>query len=371
MLVSLLLKLSYHTKHNRRKINMDQSKDTTFHQKGKHFSKTDRRELQGILRTAKLLGQSLSLRKLAKLMHCAPNTIRNELKRGAHPHTGHYGAARAQRDYNRKHQNSCTKHKRFVASPFVTWAIQKVKQFHWSLDACVGYARLHSLFPKEQMVCTKTLYNYVDACLFQDVRNIDLPLKVRRRTHPTVVRQRLKKLGRSLEERPTEVTQRAEFGHWEIDTVIGRKSKTDKAVLSLCERQTRKYIGIPIAGKNAEAVKVGLLRLKKWAGSKFSEIFKTITADNGSEFADLSSLEQDTKTTVYFAHPYSAWERPSNERANGLLRRFIPKYRRIDGYDTDEIYFACEWANDLPRKILGYHTPNELFEKELDRIYMV
>ena len=213
MLVSLLLKLSYHTKHNRRKINMDQSKDTTFHQKGKHFSKTDRRELQGILRTAKLLGQSLSLRKLAKLMHCAPNTIRNELKRGAHPHTGHYGAARAQQDYNCKHQNSCTKHKRFVASPFVTWAIQKVKQFHWSLDACVGYARLHSLFPKEQMVCTKTLYNYVDACLFQDVRNIDLPLKVRRRTHPTVVRQHLKTFGRSLEERPTEVTQRAEFGH--------------------------------------------------------------------------------------------------------------------------------------------------------------
>ena len=114
---------------------MDQSKDTTFHQKGKHFSKTDRRELQGILRTAKLLGQSLSLRKLAKLMHCAPNTIRNELKRGAHPHTGHYGAARAQRDYNCKHQNSCTKHKRFVASPFVTWAIQKVKQFHWSLSS--------------------------------------------------------------------------------------------------------------------------------------------------------------------------------------------------------------------------------------------
>ena len=330
MLVSLLLRLSHHTKSNRRKINMDQSKDTTFHQKGKHFSQSDRRELQGILRTAKQLGQSFSLRKLAKLMHCAPNTIRNELKRGAHPHTGHYGAARAQRDYNCKHQNSCTKHKRFVASPFVTWAIQKVKQFHWSLDACVGYARLHSLFPKEQMVCTKTLYNYVDTCLFQDVRNIDLPLKVRR-----------------------------------------RKSKTDKAILSLCERQTRKYIGIPIAGKNAEAVKVGLLRLKKWAGSKFSEIFKTITADNGSEFADLSSLEQDTKTTVYFAHPYSAWERPSNERANGLLRRFIPKYRRIDGYDTDEIYFACEWANDLPRKILGYHTPDELFEKELDRIYMV
>lgn len=348
---------------------MDQPKDTTFHQKGKHFSKTDRRELQGILRTARLLNQSLSLRKLAMLMNCAPNTIRNELKRGAHPHTGHYGAARAQRDYNRKHQNSCTKHKRFGASSFVTWAIRKVKQFHWSLDACVGYARLHGLFPKKQMVCTKTLYNYVDACLFQTVRNIDLPLKVRRRTHPVVVRQRLKKLGRSVEERPAAVVQRSEFGHWEIDTVIGRKSKTDKVVLSLCERLTRKYIGIPIDGKNTDAVKAGFLQLKDWFGSQFAEVFKTITADNGSEFANLSSLEQEAKTSVYFAHPYSAWERPSNERANGLLRRFIPKCRRIDGYDTDEIYFACEWANDLPRKILGYRTPNELFEKELDRIY--
>lgn len=369
MLVSLLLRLSHHTKSNRRKINMDQSKDTTFHQKGKHFSQSDRRELQGILRTARHLGRAFSLRELARLMHCAPNTIRNELKRGAHPHTGHYGAARAQRDYERKHQNSCTKFKRFVVSPFVKWAVQKVKQFHWSLDACVGYARKHSLFPKEQTVCTKTLYNYVDACLFQDVRNIDLPLKVRHHTHPTVVRQHLKNLGRSIEERPVEATQRTEFGHWEIDTVIGRKSKTDKVVLSLCERMTRKYIGIQISGKNTNAVKAGFLQLKEWFGSKFSEVFKTITADNGSEFADLSSLEREEETTVYFAHPYSAWERPSNERGNGLLRRFISKYRRIDGYDTDEIYFTCEWANDLPRKILEYSTPNELFEKELDRIY--
>ncbi len=184
-----------------------------------------------------------------------------------------------------------------------------------------------------------------------------------------LVRQHLKKLERNLEERQAAAGQRAEFGHWKVDTVIGRKSKTDKAVLSLCERLTRKYIGIPIAGKNVDAVKAGFRQLKSWFGSKFAEVFKTVTADNGSEFADLSSLEKEKETTVYFAHPYSAWERPSNERANGLLRRFIPKYKRIDGYDADEIYFACEWANDLPRRILGYCTPNELFEKELDRIY--
>ncbi len=96
-----------------------------------------------------------------------------------------------------------------------------MKHFHWSLDACVGYARLHGLFLKAQIVCTKTLYNYVDACLFKDVRNIDLLLKVRRHTHPVVVRQHRKKLGHSVDERPAATTQRAEFGQWEVGTVIG------------------------------------------------------------------------------------------------------------------------------------------------------
>ncbi len=67
-----------------------------------------------------------------------------------------------------------------------------------------------------------------------------------------------------------------------------------------------------------------------------------------SELAYLSSLEKEKDTTVYFARPYSAWEYPSNAGANELLRRFIPKYRQIDGYGANEIYFACEWSNDLP-----------------------
>ena len=164
--------------------------------------------------------------------------------------------------------------------------------------------------------------------------------------------------------------QRTTFGHWEIDTVLGSKRKDDTVILSLCERKTRKYIGLPIAGKTAEAVTRGICWLKQWFGSKFAAVFKTITADNGSEFSNLSSLEKESHVAVYFAHPYSSWERPSNERDNGLLRYFIPKHQRIDHYDEEEVFLACEWANDLPRKILGYRTPNELFEKELDLIYV-
>ena len=102
---------------------MDYTKDITNHQKGKHFSLGDRRELQGILSDS---SKQYSLRQLAKYFNCAPNTIRNELKRGAHPHTGRYGAARAQRAYIASHSNSICKSKRFLTSNFVTWTVRKV-----------------------------------------------------------------------------------------------------------------------------------------------------------------------------------------------------------------------------------------------------
>ena len=100
---------------------------------------------------------------------------------------------------------------------------------------------------------------------------------------------------------------------WEIDTVIGSKSKSDNVVLTLVERLTRKYIAIKIDGKTASAVSVAMKSLQKYYGDKFSHIFKTITSDNGSEFAELAELENNTTTKVYFAHPSSSWkEAPMN-----------------------------------------------------------
>lgn len=140
-------------------------------------------------------------------------------------------------------------------------------------------------------------------------------------------------------------------------------------VLTLVESLIRNYIALQISGKNSTAVAAGIASLRNHFGSKFSEVFKTITGDNGQEFSELTSIENDTDTRVYFAHPYSSWERGSNERHNGLLRRFIPKGKRIDSYNEEEILFVADWCNNLSRKILGYHTPDELFEKELDKIY--
>ena len=344
---------------------MDYTQDTTKYIKGKHFSYGDRIELQGILSNKFV---HFSLHMLAKHFNCAPNTIRNEIRRGAHPNTGRYSAARAQKTYLKSHANSIKKTRRFLCCKFVLWVVEKVLKDGWSLDACHGYAMKNGLFPNSEIVCVKTLYNYVDSMLLK-LRNIDLPLKVRRSKAHNKVKENLKHLGRSIDERPSCIAERKYFGHWEIDTVIGSKSKSDNVVLTLVERLTRKYIALKIDSKTAAAVNAAISSLRKYYGEKFSQIFKTITSDNGSEFAELAKLENNTTTKVYFAHPYSSWERGSNERHNGLLRRFVTKGKRVDKYTSEDILFIADWCNSLPRRILGYKTPEELFENELDKIY--
>ena len=96
--------------------------------------------------------------------------------------------------------------------------------------------------------------------------------------------------------------------------------------------------------------------------------YKAKSKDNGPEFANFSNVEING-IKVYFAHPYSSWERPINERTNRILRRFIPKGKSIESYTDNEIRMFSDEINSLPRKRLLYHTPEEMFEKELDKIY--
>ena len=196
-------------------------------------------------------------------------------------------------------------------------------------------------------------------------------MKLRRNTKPSQGKKHKKKLGKNITERPSNINNREEFGHWEVDTVVGEKSKYESVLLTIVERKTRNAIIHKIASKTDEAVTEALNSIRTIYGDKFSDIFKTITSDNGSEFADLSILEAETDTKVYFTHPYSSFEKGTNECHNGLIRRFIPKGKRISDYSSDDIIFIEEWMNTLPRKILNYKTLEELFEMHLDKIYSI
>jgi len=150
--------------------------------------------------------------------------------------------------------------------------------------------------------------------------------------------------------------------------VVGRKKKGEPAAFSIVERLTGYYLTIRIPGKTTEGIADAMKQLHNEFGERFSQVFRTITTDNGSEFADFSSMES-YGTEIYFAHPYSSWERPVNERSNRILRKFIPKGASIQNYTDDQILMFADEINAMPRKRLGYRTAEELFEEQLDQIY--
>ena len=264
-----------------------------------------------------------------------------------------------QRVYEEHRQNSRPSLKMAKVFPFVQYAVEQLLNHKLSPDAICGRARLEGRFP--DMVCTKTLYNYIDQGLLS-VRNIDLPLKVRRKVKSKRNRKAKRRYGRSIHERPDIIQTRQEFGHWEIDTVIGNQ-ETSSVLLTLDERQTRRRHIVKIPSRTTAAVREGMEKIAAQYGSSFSSVFKTITSDNGSEFATLPEIVAGT--TVYYADPYSSYQRGTNEKQNSLIRRFLPKGRSFDNVPDSFIAWMEDWINNLPRKLLNYHSSAELFHSVL------
>ncbi len=212
------------------------------------------------------------------------------------------------------------------------------------------------------------MYNYIDKGIFVNISNKDLPVKKlgEARKYNKVRKVALNNTkGRSIEERPGEVEKREDYGHWEMDSVeSGKGSKA--CLLVLTERKSREELIFKLDAKTQENVVAALDHLENELGERFSRIFKSITMDNGSEFLSGSLIERSIRlpdkqrTTVYYAHPYSAWERGSNENANKLIRRFIPKGADINDYTDDDIKLIEHWINNYPRRIFGYKTSKEI-----------
>ena len=204
----------------------------------------------------------------------------------------------------------------------------------------------------------KTIYNYIDEGLFPNLTNKHLPVKKksRKRDYGKVRTAENNKKGTSISEREESIESREEYGHWEMDTVVG-KSKTKTVLMVLTERLSRQEIIRKIKSKSQYCIVKELDKLERKMGSKaFRKTFKTITCDNGCENLDYEGIERSVlcsspRTKVYYAHPYSAWERGSNENANKLIRRFIPKGVDIAGFSHERIQIIEHWINNYPRRL--------------------
>ena len=216
----------------------------------------------------------------------------------------------------------------------------------------------------------KTIYNYIDMGLFPNLTNKHLPVKKekKKRGYRKVRTAINHTKGRSISERPKEIEKREEYGHWEMDTVVGKRG-TKEVLLVLTERMTEQEIIRKIKNKSKYCVVKELDKIERKLGSKkFRETFRTITCDNGCENLDFEGIERSVitnqkRTRVYYAHPYSAWERGSNENANKLIRRFVPKGADISKFSHKRIKMIEQWMNNYPRKSLHGLSANMLINQ--------
>jgi IS30 family transposase len=167
---------------------------------------------------------------------------------------------------------------------------------------------------------------------------------------------------RPINERPSHIEDRKQVGHWEGDTVIGAAHK--QAIVTLVERKSGFAVLAKVSNKTADLVGRAIEVKLKPFGSRA----KTLTVDNGKEFADHQSIDQTLGIKTFFADPYCSWQRGSNENFNGLLRQYIPKKRRMETVTEEELTMIQNRLNHRPRKRLGFKTPHEVFYASLNRV---
>lgn len=247
----------------------------------------------------------------------------------------------------------------------------KIKNDGWSPDVIVGYMKRHNMFNLEGYckITTPTIYNAIRLKIINvkttDTRRMKETTKYEHHEKKTLPEN---KLEYSIEKRDEEIDKRLDFGHFELDTVVGKRDGKHECLMTLTERKTRFEMIFKLSGKTAEEVVSKFNQIKDFMKKNFDKVFKSLTTDNGSEFSDFLSIIENTKSKIYFCHPYCSGEKGTNERHNGIIRYFIPKGKLIENYSFDDINKIVDWMNNYPRKILDYRTPLEAVMEEFNDV---
>lgn len=242
-------------------------------------------------------------------------------------------------------------------------------------DKCSPAAALQSIKDEGRIFSVEisewTLYSYISKGIFLTLTNKDLPMRGKKRTSYRKVREAKLPKGDSIEERPPEVLERLEPGDWEMDSVVGARG-SKKRLLVMTERVTRKELIFLMPDGTSQSVTQILNSLERKLGAEvFGKVFRTVTVDNGSEFADCegmqkSCLRKGDRTKLYYCHPYSSYERGSNENCNRLIRRWLPKGTSFKNLTRKTVREIQDWINRYPREILGFSNAAALFRGWLE-----
>lgn len=341
----------------------------------KHLSQNDRIKMETMLNSGHKVVE------VAEYLHVHRSTIYREMKRGEYTHRNsdyteetRYSSDLGQKNHDWNAQGKGRNIKIGNDRTLAEYIEGKIIEDKYSPEAALA-AAAESGIEFTTSISVRTLYRYIDKGIFLKLTNKDLPVKGKRKKHNKKVKvQKRASAGESIENRPDEVKDREIFGHWEMDTVKGKQGVTKSCMLVLTERKTRDEIIVKLPDQKAASVVEAIDRLERKWGDMFTKVFRSITVDNGVEFSDYEGLERsvlhegEKRTFAFYCHPYSSWERGSNENNNRLIRRHIPKGEDFDEKQDRDIEYIENWINNYPRGIFGFKTSAQLFEEEIKKL---
>ena len=310
----------------------------------KHLSQAERYQIHALMKA----GHDQS--QIAKVLDRNKSTISRELSRN----TGSRGyrpkqACEMSADRAQNSRNAST------VAPWVKEQANALLRVQWSPE------QIASQLP----ISHETVYQHVYADKAQGGtlwKNLRCQKQKRKRYAGGRERRGQIPNRRPLSERPLHIEARSQVGHWECDTVIGANHKG--AVVTMVERKSGYAVMAKVTNKTSALVSSAIVdKLQPLAAR-----VKTLTFDNGKEFAGHAYIDEQLQSTAYFARPFASWERGSNENLNGLLRQYVPKKRAMSTVSDEEIRMIQNRLNNRPRKRLGFKTPAEVFHQSLKRV---
>ena len=315
----------------------------------KHFSIEERCCLREYYK------KGYSYRKIAKLLGRNVSSISRELRRNCthmydiptyYPHTAEK-KSKLRRSYCHRGMFWSEELLRYIETKLLaTWSPEQI--------AC-------SPSPFAKMPSWRTIYRWI----YQGYL-LGGNLKVLRRKGKSQGEKETRgkfNLGKSIRKRDKSVYKRKEAGHWEADTVVSGRGKSKACFATLAERKTRFYIAMKIPDRKADTMANAIVKML----SVFPpELVKTITCDRGTEFANWQTIEEQLHCNLYFADPYCAWQKGTNENSNGLLREFYPKGRTLSRVSPKTLLRNLALINARPRKILNFISAQDAWQRELD-----
>lgn len=320
----------------------------------KHLSILEREKLH------ECRAQKKNLSEIARELERSKSTISRELKRNGYPVSGEsYSPSNATENYRRRRKNGGRK-KMLLDVNNQQVVLRLFVEKHWSPEQIAHRLKLEG----KLSISYATIYRAIHSGIMEPpgtYRNhghsFPLERRLRHKNHKyrKVETRGKRNVPNRIEDRPVSANNRTRFGHFEADTVHGKKSSD--FLVTLVDRRARFLLMKKCSEFDSDVVSSVVVELLK----PYKKRLRSITPDRGVEFAGHEVISDELETKLYFANPSSPWERGTNENTNGLIREFFPKKVSMNTLTDEQVSAVQDLINFRPRKCLNWKSPAEVF----------